>query len=75
MKNLLRAIALALALGIAPMGGALAQDKGGPAAEAPKAEPAPSEAPKNEDGEESPVRFEGEPSTSAPRAEMESHVE
>ena len=33
MKNLLRAIALALALGIAPMGGALAQDKGGPAAE------------------------------------------
>jgi Amt family ammonium transporter len=38
MKNLLRAIALALALGIAPMGGALAQDKGGPAAEAPKAE-------------------------------------
>jgi Amt family ammonium transporter len=54
MNSLFRAIALAIALGIAPLGTALAQDKAAPAAEAPKAEakadekkdaaPAPAEA-------------------------------
>ncbi len=38
MKTLFRAVALAIALGIAPLGTALAQDKAAPAAEAPKAD-------------------------------------
>ncbi len=38
MNSLFRAIALAVALGIAPMGTVLAQDKAAPAADAPKAE-------------------------------------
>ena len=38
MKTLIRAIALAIALGIAPVSSVLAQDKPAPAAEAPKAD-------------------------------------